>query len=280
MKTTQNPRITRRSGRIMAGLLALTLMLLTGCDLEFPEQEVILLHDTKADRLDFLLVYRGVTASSDDRRDVADAVSAATRILGGRREFMLLDWPLHWDLDGKDKDVPQWLRKNVKLERVDTFVDAKGRLCAYQLFTMSKVSEGLRLLNEAIAASILEAHQKGKLEKGVDVLGLVELYGFLDQAAAGLPFLRLEKGRLMVDVPMPSQETIRRLVEESRKNDTWALSNLLALTRNPRIGTQGQLTIQLGDHRNGMTVLGLRRPDVRYRTGLHEALVAAALVAH
>ncbi len=269
-----------RPGKRNISIAVLALVLLTSCDLEFPEQEIYFQHDEKADRLDVLLVYRGVTASSDSPGNVKKGVAAAKRFLAGRREFMILDWPFYWDLDAEDKDVPKWLRQHVSLVRMGTFTDEHERLCAWQHLRLERVSDGFRLLNQAIVKGILEAHKKGRLEKELSGFGPEAATTYLDQAVAGRPFMRLEKGRLLVEVPAPRLGALRFLEKEMQKKDGWWLGNLLAQMRHPKIMKTGGVVVQLGDFDGGVTRFRLARPDVTYSSALQDALVAQGLISH
>ena len=85
--------------RPLAAALPLSLAFLSGCDVQFPEQEVRMQYDTEADTLDVLFIYKGVHTPETSAEALNDGKNVADRILAGRREFMLLDWPYLWDLD-------------------------------------------------------------------------------------------------------------------------------------------------------------------------------------
>ena len=84
-------------------LLVCLVASLAGCaPIEFGEQELTLRHDAKADALDVLIVYSAIQARHADpanEDDLAISRGFATRVSGGRRELMIFDWPMHFDLD-------------------------------------------------------------------------------------------------------------------------------------------------------------------------------------
>jgi len=263
------------------GLGLFAAVLCGGCDVEFPNQEIRWRYDTEADALDVLIVYRGVTtpAASEEALDKGQAV--ADRILGGRREFMLMDWPFLFDLDADPKEsepLAAELRAaydRVQLVAAGAFQDEDQRLCAYQHFRMTEVSHVLDGFNHLIGAQAATALDEGDL--GPDDLpwfdeGEVEAWrGFI---ADRRPWIALEQGRLVLRAPITEAGAARALdaiVHQQDDEDFGFFANLSGITV-----ADGVAEFAVGHVEGADTVVRLHR-DIDVLSDLRDRLVTGGL---
>ena len=107
----------------LAVTVAATLWL-AGCDVEFPQQEVRLRHNDSTNTLDVLFLCQGLTTKENTEKDLDKGVRAVERLLQGHREFMLMNWPLHVNLDGNidaARATAKELREKGDLEPKDRY---------------------------------------------------------------------------------------------------------------------------------------------------------------
>ena len=118
-----------------------TLLGLTGC-LEFDAQEITVVHDAEENRLDMLLVYRGLHSSS------ADLEAAIKHLEKGRDEGMFSFWsnfPLKIE-PTKGPGAPLAARF-LRIEPGNLFTDMNGQLCGFQMLRVIDVQEFLKTVN-------------------------------------------------------------------------------------------------------------------------------------
>jgi len=266
--------------RRVAAPLAL-LVGLAGCDLEFLEEEITLERNAASDTLDVTFDYRGVIAHDESDEAVEKAVAAARRILAGRREFMILDWPLHFDLDdgGPLADAsPAVMRfvESVSVESVEPYVDARGRLSCRQRVRVREASGFFRLLNSAISSEVLEAEAEERLGAGAPWFDERSRALFVERAESGKPWVTLGRRGLEIDLPLTAPAASGALRELARDADIFKAA-LLSTLRYLKVDDE-RTVARLGDvERGGAVRLSLRRDDLAYSPALAEALRAASL---
>jgi hypothetical protein len=137
-------------------LLLLAACLLAACDLEVREQELRWRHDPETDELHVLFLHRDIGSPTPEK-----GASKLVELLEGRREFMLIDWPLYGDLDEEvTGEIPPLLasaRSKVRVASASVGVSSDLELCGAQHFAIREWSAFLRDVNAAISAEVLTA---------------------------------------------------------------------------------------------------------------------------
>lgn len=141
--------------RLLVAALVL-LLAFAGC-LELDGQEVTLRYDVAADRIDVLLVYRGLFVENDGRTE-EDPLTKALKDLADAREtgeFVLWNnWPLTFDLT-KDYAAPRAaLAEHVDVENGSLFTDPQGVLCAYQFVRIRDAKAFVQKVNTLLELAI------------------------------------------------------------------------------------------------------------------------------
>jgi len=247
------PCANRRVGptrRNWASNLALpALLLLAGCDLSFDQQEVHTRYDAATDTLEVLLIYEGLYPGSynEDER-LQKGVDALRRLLGGAREFMIVDWPLYWSLDSwrdearedlsnidtrpegpqegdelrrREARLALSLYQHFSLETYGLFLH-EGKLCGYQFIKVRDLQKAVRTGNRLIHEAVLDQQASGSYAEHV-------ASGDLDQRTVDLmvararsetPWFSLDQHGLKVDVPLsaPRCKNLRRRAVRSLKD--------------------------------------------------------------
>ena len=281
--------MTQRFSTFFPRLLGLTVLLLcSGCDLEFPEQEVHIRYDAEADTLDMLILYVGVRAENDSEDAVGKGRDRMNRVLAGRREFMFMDWPFYFDLDEEDMEEalpPEaWAAaERVQLVRVEAFLDESQRLCVIQHFRMTGVTAVLadanRLLHEA-ALRALEAGEVGTAAWFLfDAAEEAEWRAFTEDAT---PWVSLEGGHLVLRVPATQGGAARALEEYSRviaedgEGDRYMFPMLARNIAGLQV-SDGTVELRLGRIEGADTVFRSKVKKGPYAKALRELLVTEGL---
>jgi len=253
-----------------------------GCDLDVEDQRVELRYDAGTDTLDALTVYRGVTAPGTSGEEIAKAVAAARRVLGGRREFMVLDWPFYWDLDNEEehRDDPEvWtkVRAGISVVEAGAFVDERGALGGWQLLRIREVSKLVDAINATFSAWILEAQKSGEFGSETPVLDEESRKAWVEAARAGHRWFALEAGMVAVDFPM-SPEAMARLFREfgkeildNPKEGALSAGNVARLVRTLDL-SGGHLRARFGEESGGCVRFDFHDPTTTYGPALLEAL--------
>ncbi|MCA8952408.1 MAG: hypothetical protein KDE27_23055 [Planctomycetes bacterium] len=142
-------------------VLWLLCLLLTGC-LEFDAQEVTMRYDAKADRIDFLLVYRGVFYESGTNDNLDKAFEDYAEVLSHGQAFFWSNWPLKVDVVDPPRTTAA-LAEHVEVEIGGLFTGPTGRLDGYQFVRITRAGEFLTKLN-----TMLELAVQGALLTGFD----------------------------------------------------------------------------------------------------------------
>lgn len=249
---------------------------LAGCDLEFPEQDIVLRRDEAADTLDLLLVYRGVSADDDSEQAIEKGVAAAEKILAGRRQFMFLDWPFHFDLDDAEIAAdasPDALRAvaGVSVERVGAFLDAKGRLSGFQQLRLREASAWIELVNGTVSRAVLEAEAAGTLGDDAPWLDARSRDLLVERARSGKPWVTLERNGIEIDVPVTAAAASGALRALSKENDVFSEA-LVSLCRYLKVDAERTIARFGAPEPGGIVRFSLRRDDVTYSPALRDAL--------
>ncbi len=217
---------------MLSRILGLALCVLaTSCfsacaPISFGKQELALRHDAKANAVDLLIVYDEIEASGEAQ----SSYGFATRVSGGKREFMIYDWPLHFDLDGLAKKVAEeaedeispwrdWKREmlsgvqGVKVEHSGYFAGENGRLGLFQSLHFADAAHWIKLIERALYVGIEESVAAGTFESDFKLLDAHSRELWIAMAKDKRNWLSLQEGALVVDLPI-SGACAGRLVAE------------------------------------------------------------------
>lgn len=184
--------------------LLLAACLLPASCLEFDGQEVFLHHDVERDRIDVLIVYRGLYAESGTAED--DMKKALQDLDATRRsgEFCFwYNWPFTVDLTRERPAPVRALMDHVDVENGGLFTDPQGELCGYQFVRVRDAQAFLKKVN-----TLLELAVQAALASGIDLRGpehrlhqdTREL--LLEHLRAGERLLALEDNRIELRLPL------------------------------------------------------------------------------
>lgn len=197
--------------KLATTFLLLLLLLLSGC-LEFDGQEITLTYDAKNDRIDVLVVYRGLfvedgSGSSDKPVEKALQDLATARETG--KVAFWCNWPLAFTLTGTDSAPPpvQALLEHVDVENGPLFTDAQGQLCGYQFVRVrsakafaKKLETMLQLAAQAALTTGVTGHG-GRHQFDDDTAELLREY-----LRGGQRLLLIEPGRLELRLPLSAKD--------------------------------------------------------------------------
>ena len=270
--------------RPLAAALPLSLAFLSGCDVQFPEQEVRMQYDTEADTLDVLFIYKGVHTPETSAEALNDGKNVADRILAGRREFMLLDWPYLWDLDELAEDESQVMAvhriiERVSLVEVGAFLDPQERLSSFQHFRMTEVADTLGQANQLLTGMVQLGLLTGEIAGQVPWMDDEEQDAWGEFCQSGTPWVAIEDNQIVVRVPATERGAaamLRALMQEAAANEAEPGSvDPMALLLDNLSGFQaadGVATLTFGGQDEGVGTLQLNRAGLGYDPTLHKHL--------
>lgn len=197
--------------KLATTFLFLLLLLLSGC-LEFDGQEITLTYDAKNDRIDILVVYRGLfvedgSGSSDKPVEKALQDLATARETG--KVAFWCNWPVAFALTGTDSAPPpvQALLEHVDVENGPLFTDAQGQLCGYQFVRIrsakafaKKLETMLQLAAQAALTTGMTGHG-GRHQFDEDTAELLREY-----LRGGQRLLLIEPGRIELRLPLSAKD--------------------------------------------------------------------------
>ncbi|MFO1077189.1 MAG: hypothetical protein U1E73_05630 [Planctomycetota bacterium] len=198
----------------------LCLFVFGGC-LEFDAQDITMRYDPKADRIDMLVVYRGLfvehgSGATDD--PYKNAFADLDKVLERGNSYFWCNWPFVIDLV-KAGTPGAALTPYVDVENGGLFTDPKGVLCGYQFVRIRDVKEFLGKLNTmlelAMQAAVVGGVRGQKLDS--DTRELVTEF-----LRSGEKMLRVEEGRIELRVPC-SPKDFRTLLGQV---ESYTLSNM------------------------------------------------------
>ncbi|MBL9077590.1 MAG: hypothetical protein JNL08_08810 [Planctomycetes bacterium] len=191
------------------------LLFLAGC-LDFDAQEITLVYDAKADRLDAHFVYRGLFAEpSTDGPDkaMAKALADLAKVRDSGSFHFWNNWPFFVDLTA-DLPLPvQGLAAHVDVENGTLFVDERGELCGHQFVRVRGARAFVQKLNTLLEVFV-QARAAGPIDgRELDEETIELLRDFL---RAGNRLLQIEPGRLELRVPCADADHVwlKRLLEQ------------------------------------------------------------------
>jgi hypothetical protein len=251
-------------------------LLACGCNspIDISQQEVRVRYDAATDACDLLLIYKGLTATSE--KDVPRALDdVLIPALKGRREFVIAGVH-HWNLDDPKKPTDlRALRANesVKLEEAGIFLD-EDKLAGFQRFRMRGVSHALRDWNQMVSEDLLDVARGARLDEN-DLLDARSRELVLARARSGEPWVRLLPSELEIDLPL-SRATTKELRKQVAKSIacsaemSW-LAKPLSYVTALRVEDE-RLVMRLGSPDDGLYTFVLGGPKSDYSPALLEAL--------
>ena len=182
-----------------------------GC-LDFDEQEVYGEHDQKADRMVFVIQYRGLHAT----KEIEQAEQQFREAVRGHTVALMGNWPFSFGMDEaraslsappeEGEKTPPQLRKDLLqlVERMEVlnagfYLDSAGRVCGAQVVTIEKAADTIILANRIINGAIIYRAQQ---EAPKDAYGWM----IVECARKGQTWLELKGQSLIVSVPLPEKE--------------------------------------------------------------------------
>jgi hypothetical protein len=193
---------------LLAVCLAL-LLPLAGC-LEFDAQEVTLRYDVAADRIDALIVYRGLFAEGGGGSSQTPLDKALKDLDEARQtgEFVFWNnWPLSVDLTRKRPAPVMALMQHVDVENGALFTDPRGVLCAWQFVRIRDAKSFLQKVNTLFELT-LQVALTGPLDgSGPDHRADDDTREFVREfLRSGEKLLVLEPGRIEVRLPCSDRD--------------------------------------------------------------------------
>lgn len=278
-------------------LLLLSLLLLLSSCLEFDAQEITFRHDPVLDRIDALIVYRGLFVEAGSGSGDQPIEKALKDLDGVKARGDLLfwnNWPLR--VDPTVADGPGIaLLPHLQIENGGLFTDPKGVLCAYQFVRITKAKAFLQKVNLLLEVAVQDAmareHKQGDKTHKFSADSRDALREFLH----GRKLLVVERGRIELRLPcddsdhrwlksqietgllggLPDEITRRRGVEQLRAaggsvtETAIQRANVEIPGDELKAGLQQAPTFRLFwdndftfDRRAGITTFGLGEPDV------------------
>ena len=143
----------RSQGALLRIACWLPLLLLTAC-LEFEQQELHLRYDASADRMDVLLVYRGLYASEGNHGIPVKTQNPLARALSDFKQArehgaFAFRSSSNFKVDPVDEAESGWVSEHIDVEHGGLFTDPKGRLCGYQFVRVRDFRAFLPKFDEA-----------------------------------------------------------------------------------------------------------------------------------
>lgn len=190
-------------------LFALSLLLLLSSCLEIDGQEVYFHYDEENDRIDAMVVHRGIFAEGGSGSG-ADALKTATKDLEKAMEtgeFVFWNnWPLSCD-PSRDYDAPRnALLKHLEVENGGLFTDPQGILCGYQFVRVNKAKSFLKKLNILLEIGVQAASVTGTKLLGKRKLDADSKDNIREFLRSREKFLTLEKGRIELRLPLSASD--------------------------------------------------------------------------
>ena len=199
--------------------LALLLLLLPSC-LEIDGQEIFLRHDGTSDRIDIMLVHRGIFAEGGE--DSLEAAAAHLEHAMSTGKFIIFNnWPLKMDLSTPLPAPYDALAKHLDVENGGLFTDPKGVLCGYQFIRIRRAKEFIRKVNALIELALQAACIKGIPDldgRKFDEETRDNIREFLRNRRQ---FLTVNAGRIELNLPLSAADhrVLKEVVRESVTED-------------------------------------------------------------
>jgi len=186
------------------------LLLLAGC-LEFDGQEITIVHDAKADRIDVHVVCRGFRATREMSKRRDPVVEAAADLETMRRRgivHLFGSWPLAFDPVKGDALFPE-LGGRVDVETGPLFTDAEELLCSQQFVRIRDARAFVDGVDAVIRKGLQERFatsevQRDQLQLDDDSLRAIDAY-----CRSGERFVLVEPGRIELRLPLSDRDHVR-----------------------------------------------------------------------
>jgi hypothetical protein len=281
------PSLRLRVACLLAGL--------AGCaPIGFDEQEFSLRHDAKADALEVLIVYDSIQSVAAEQERLREGLRFADVVSKGRREFMILDWPLHFDLEEllararPEEETPPdpwqaWSRELLTALRGTEVVDSgycrgkADRVSLHQELRFTGVAKLVAVFDRALHLWVEDSTAAGEFESETPVFDARTRELWTLAAKEQRAWLSLKDGLLVVDLPMTEACASRLLgefiVNASRNESSAAgLAGLFSHLESLRIADErAVLRWKLA----GPTLTFPRQKGLEYDPALAEDLRAA-----
>ncbi|HTF89523.1 MAG TPA: hypothetical protein VK843_14010 [Planctomycetota bacterium] len=180
-----------------------------------------------------MIVYDGIQSN---QAEAQVGRNFAVRVSGGRREFMIFDWPMHFDLDklaGTDEEQEAdpwgaWLREmlgelaGVKVSDSGYFRDGVGQLGLHQSLHIAHAARWISLFERALFLGIEESQARGNFEKDFGHFDARTRELWLAMAKEKRGWLSMEDGELIVDLPATGScaiQAMRELMKASAEDE-------------------------------------------------------------
>jgi|GEM_PF-3546046 len=270
----------------VARLLGTVLLLcLAACQVtRIEDQETFFEHDAAADRVDMLLVYRGISVWSEakegedfvqgddprlDPRKIEQALELAAEILGGQRRFRLLPGSFEFDLDEMSSEArseaDREILDDIELVEVQAFLDEEGRLACFQHLRIEGASRLLARLNALLDESLADEFDAEKVAES-DYPESAALWAAA--ATSGWEWLRFEGPVLVVSIPATFQDAARVLLANCREPEN---PELFEAVRDIRV-EPGRVELLLGSLEDPVIHVVHENEDPRYEAALRARL--------
>lgn len=184
-------------------LLLAMLFLLSSC-LEFDAQEITFRYDAQQDRIDAIVVYRGVFAedgqgSSD--KPMEKALTDLDKAMKNGQFAFWCNWPLKVD-PTVDAGPGRALLPHMEVETGGLFTDPKGVLCGYQFVRIREAKAFLQKLNTMLEVGLQAATLAGVTQNGVNHKFHADTREALREfLRSGEKMLVIEPGRVELRLP-------------------------------------------------------------------------------
>jgi hypothetical protein len=207
--------------RTIARTLLLAVPLLLAACLDFDSQEVVIRCDQERDRIDVLLVYRGLFAEGETARNQDEALGKALNDLDqalqtGHFAFWC-NWPFAIDPTEDPKPPATALFEHLDVEVGGLFTDPQGQLCGYQFVRVRQAKAFLHKLNTLLEAALQVALATGFDGYGPDHKVDGDTKDLIREfLRSGQKLLVVERGRIEFRAPCSAADNrwLKRQIEE------------------------------------------------------------------
>jgi hypothetical protein len=200
-------------------LLLSMLFLLSGC-LEFDAQEITFRYDAKQDRIDALVVYRGLFAESgsgSSDKPMEKALTDLDEAMKNGQFAFWCNWPLKVD-PTVDAGPGRALLPHMEVETGGLFTDPKGVLCGYQFVRIREAKAFLQMLNTMLEVGVQAATLAGVGSNGATHKFHADTREALREfLRSGEKMLVLEPGR--IELRMPCAQSDHRWLKLQLEDD-------------------------------------------------------------
>ena len=223
----------------------LLLTCLTGC-LEVDGQDIHVRCDEESDRIDIMLVHRGLFAEGSED-SLENAVDDLHKAMASGKFILWNNWPMAVDLTKNALAPLKPLAGHVEVENGHLFTDPLGVLCGYQFVRINKAKSFIKKVNMMIEVAIQAACLTGIKDLDghkLDGESRENIREFLRERGQ---YLTVEGGRIELQVPLSKadhkllkrelvkslseaipRDIIRRLAVAERRRDGGSVTKTTA----------------------------------------------------